>query len=104
MRLHFAVALVALTQPVSAFAPQQSSPSLSTSTTRWTNSLLFSSTSSTQVEDSVAESVASSLENQQRNEIVPFTESEINARFSRQMEKLQLKDATSTLLSKEVSE
>ena len=49
------------------------------------------------------EAVEVSLSQALEDEIVPLSESEINARLSRQIAKLQAKDATSTQLSKEVS-
>ena len=54
-----------------------------------------------QENEALAESVMSSLETQPR-EFLPLTESEINARFARQMSKLQERDRTSQM-TKEVS-
>lgn len=50
---------------------------------------------------SEVDAVEVSLKEALRDEIIPLTEAEINARLSRQMEKLQAKDSTSTQLSKE---
>lgn len=99
MRLSFAVALFAAYQAVSGFAPLRA--------TRWSISVQNPSFRSTMEAEettvSEVEAVEISLSNALRDEVVPLSEAEINARLSMQLEKLQAKDSTSTQLSKEVS-
>jgi len=94
MRLSSAFALFASFQTVSGFVPFAPS--------RWINSPTIRSTVQGE-ETTVAEvdTVEQSMEEALRDEIIPLSEAEINARVSMQMKKLQAKDSSSTQLSKE---
>lgn len=98
MRLSFAFAI--FVSSATGFAPVPPR-------TRWSSAVVsptFRSTMEAE-ETTVAEvdTVEVSLSHVLEDEVVPLSESEINARLSRQIAKLQAKDATSMQLSKEVS-
>lgn len=94
MRLTSALALFAFFQAVSGFVPLAP---------RWSNSspTVRSTTQGGETTASEIDTVEQSMEETMREEILPLTEAEINARVSMQMKKLQAKDSSSTQLSKE---
>lgn len=98
MRLSFSLALFVITRTVLGFSPVLPA-------TRWStndrNPALLSTMEEQETTVSELESVETSLSQAMQEEVVPLTESEINARLTMQIKKLQAKDSTSMKLNKE---